>query len=197
VKKSASLAAAVAVCLAASPSSSAPPDEPALPRAHGVRALDLSIKRTQARLATLVGLASQSPEAILVRTYRNYPEEALKDTRKREVRAENLVKNVIANDKVPEEVRGEAAKALAAEPAVAADPDLALDGRGRSRPRARLSLLLTPLLERRDDKVGRVIAKDLLMALWPQHADPDIARYDPDVRATWSEARRRWERFLK
>jgi hypothetical protein len=195
VKRASLLAAAVLVCLVAR--SSAAPEDASPPRRIGVAALETSIKRTQARLATLAGLAEQPPEALLVRAYLNYPADVIGDRKnKREVRADTLLEKVIENKDVPDALRREAQKAILAR--ASEDADLVEGGeRGSRRPRARFSLGITKHLARANDPFLRVLARDLLVGLWPKEADPDITRYDPDLRATWDDARRRWEKVLR
>jgi hypothetical protein len=188
-------ALAVALCALVGTASSAPPGE----AVRGVRGLEIALKGTEARLQTLLALAEQSKEALLVRWYRNLTPEKLKDP-KRDVGVAELWKEVVLEPGVPEETKNAAAEAIINPSTVDEDPDLVRDGaRGAKRKRAEFSLKVTPGLTEKapEDRIVRVLASKVLGALWPNMTDPDVLRYDPDNPRTWQRAKMRWEQFLK
>jgi hypothetical protein len=190
------LALAAAPALALAGPAPAPASDEAV-ESRSVAGLESDVADAEARLAAMVARAKVDFRVERVRRYREMTPQQLADPL-RGVAVDELL-GYLADEKVPAEVREEAAAAIGADVARRVDPDLSDEGRGAKRPRAAFSMKLVPLLTGAKDLQGRSLAKTLLEALWPgtPAREPDVAAYDPRKKDTWWEARRAWEKHLK
>jgi hypothetical protein len=160
------------------------------------RALAAKQAAAEQRLAALLDEARTDPNVAKIKAYLAYSKAQFQDVKR--VHADDLLDIVTEEkgEKIPAEVREQAALAIVADDAKRNDPDLSVEGRKLSRsPRAAFSLKVVKLLSNADLNT-RALANTILLGLWPGYTDPDIKNYDPRRKETWGKAREAWTRML-